>query len=649
MRPLKSVIPGISPLILARESAWRISKRWKSIRFSNELQRECPARFRPVGYYHSDSPRQVDPAQLIWPTYADAISEGKFSVLGYGPQLLGFPPGWDVDFVSGQGWPTKPSSQVTVVRHDRSDVKVPWELSRLQFLPVLGKAWRLTGEPRYRQTAMRLLADWIANQPVGIGVNWTVAMEAALRSISICLTLELFWPFPPEDRNWLAKANESLWHHLLFIESHLEFSHVLRSNHYLSNILGLFCLSAYLEGQGIGDRRVRYARLLEQEILHQVYEDGGDYEASAGYHVLVTQMFFFAYRLMGVSGVVPAASFLKRLRSMYRWMALLADKQGRLPNVGDCDDGRIELLYDDLVRLFSPDAANSLVIPSFLGLTAALLEEPCQWESQDLRWFGDLRHHADAVSRSCEHQSCAEVLVNSGVGVARHNGTSAFLFAVPNGIRGMGSHAHNDKLSVIVRLSEDEFLCDSGTFTYTRDAASRNEFRSTKAHNTVVVDAQEQNRIDGRPIALFSLANDANVGPVECRESDGCPLLFASHTGYQRLGILHKRTLKIDEAGFVRIEDVFTGTGRHSFQAHFHLGPLWTLCEHQPFTNQIVCRVTGPRKVVMSITAAVALRSWSEPARLSTAYGAEFSGTRVCVLAESPPPFALHTHIYWET
>lgn len=636
-------------MILVRETAWRISKRWKRIRFSNELQRECPARFRPVGYYHSNSPREVDAAQIIWPAYADAISEGKFSVLGYGAQFLGFPPRWNVDFVSGKDWPAKPSREITVVRHDRSDVKVPWELSRLQFLPVLGKAWRLTGEPRYRQTAMRLLADWIANQPVGIGVNWTVAMEAALRSISICLTLELFWPFPAEDRQWLAKVNESLWHHLLFIESHLEFSHVLRSNHYLSNIVGLFCLSTHLEGHGIGDRRARYARLLEQEILHQVYGDGGDYEASTGYHVLVTQMFLFAYRLMRVSGIVPAASFLERLRAMYRWMALLADDQGRLPNVGDCDDGRIELLHDDLARLSSPSGANSLLIPSFLGLMAAMLQEPCRWESKDLMWFGDVRHHSAATPQTCENKTSAHVLVNSGIAVARRNGTSAFLFAVPNGIRGMGSHAHNDKLSAIVRLSDDEFLCDSGTFTYTRDASSRNHFRSTAAHNTVLVDDQEQNRIDERPIALFSLSNDAEVSPVECGERDGSFLLSASHSGYRRLGILHQRTVNVDRSGFVHIDDRFTGVGRHSFQAHFHLGPRWGLCELQRLANQIICRLIGPRRVAMSITAAVPLRSWSEPARLSTVYGAEFSGTRICVLAKSRAPFALHTHVYWET
>ena len=82
----------------------------------------------------------------------------------------------------------------------------------------------------------------------------------------------------------------SLWQHLLFIEAHSEFSFLVRSNHYLSNIVGLTTLSAYLDGP-YGAAVERYARAVQREILIQTYPDGGDFEASTGYHVLVAQMF----------------------------------------------------------------------------------------------------------------------------------------------------------------------------------------------------------------------------------------------------------------------------------------------------------------------------------------------------------------------
>jgi hypothetical protein len=87
----------------------------------------------------------------------------------------------------------------------------------------------------------------------------------------------------------------SLWRHLRFIETHSEFSFLVRSNHYLSNIVGLTTLSAYLQGPGMLRRRQRYARAVNREILLQTYPDGGDCEASTGYHVLVAQMFLHSF------------------------------------------------------------------------------------------------------------------------------------------------------------------------------------------------------------------------------------------------------------------------------------------------------------------------------------------------------------------
>ena len=137
-----------------------------------------------------------------------------------------------------------------------------------------------------------MLTDWIVANPLGKGVNWTVAMEAALRGISLCLTMDLLWPFSHEEKLWLDQLTASLWQHLRFIEAHSEFSFLVRSNHYLSNIVGLTTLSASIsQGRGMRRRMAKYALIwCEREILLQTYADGGDCEASTGYHALVAQM-----------------------------------------------------------------------------------------------------------------------------------------------------------------------------------------------------------------------------------------------------------------------------------------------------------------------------------------------------------------------
>lgn len=650
MRPVRSVLTGVSPLMLAREALWRTTRRWKRLRFLAALRRICPVRYCPVGYYHPSVEQYPVAARRTLLCYAELVCEGKFSFLGYGPLPLGFPPPWNLDFVSGKGWPQQPSSSLAVVRHDGSDVKVPWELSRLQFLPVLGKAWKLSGDRRYRQAAKELLSNWIREQPVGFGVNWTIAMEAALRSISICLLLELLWPFRTEEMDWLQEVTLSLWHHLLFIESHIEFSHIVRSNHYLSNLLGLFCLSMFLDGEGMTAKRHQYGSQIEQEILRQVYEDGGDCEASTGYQVFVAQVFAVALRLMQVAGIIPKPSLLARLRRMYQMMEELADVEGRIPHIGDVDDGRVELLLDDVEQLLCASRRHSLTISNFLGLVAALLGEASDRRSEDTAWYGlrpirRLQRHRSGPNSNCPG---AVVFPQSGIAIARQRETEVLFLAIPNGLKGKGSHTHNDKLSLILRIDREELLCDSGTAFYTREAATRNRFRATAAHNTVLVDGQEQNRIDSGKQTLFCLGNEAEVTSIESREEDGCLLLEASHHGYRRIGVLHTRTLLLEPSGFVRINDLFTGIGRHRFQAHYHLGPIWKCESLEEKERQIWCRVQGIRSVEFRLSAPVTLRAWEEPTEISTAYGTTRLTRRICVAADASLPFSLQTRIWWE-
>jgi len=97
---------------------------------------------------------------------------------------------------------------------------------------VLGKAHLITGDERYRDAAKELLSDWMQANPVGVGVNWSLAMEAALRSMSICFLLNLLSPLRAEEQSWLTAVTSSLWQHLVYIEAHIEFSHLISSNHY---------------------------------------------------------------------------------------------------------------------------------------------------------------------------------------------------------------------------------------------------------------------------------------------------------------------------------------------------------------------------------------------------------------------------------
>jgi len=612
----------------------------------------CPVKFRKVQYYVSEIPQIEVTSRALITAYADEICEGRFPFLGYGTQELGHEPNWNVDFVSGLEWPQTPLKDHDGVRFDGSDIKVPCELSRLQFLPILGKAYVLTREERYRESAKRLLSHWIDKNPVGTGVNWSIAMEAALRAMSICFLLSLISPLRPDEEGWLETVTRSLWHHFVYVEAHIEFSYLISSNHYLSNVVGLYCLSQFLEGPSMVPKRRLYCRLVEAEIQRQVYEDGGDYEASIGYHALVTQMFTSALLLMRASKLAPDPSFLERLRRMYRMMDKLASPSGQLPNVGDCDDGRVELLLDDLQQmlLLPVPERNSLRISNLLGVGKCLFGGR-HGSTEDAKWYGLTETNEASSSAVNQPQVCRQrvaIFPQSGIAIAKTEHAEVLFFAVPNGIFGKGSHTHNDKLSFVLRLDGEEVLCDSGTGCYTRDLELRNRFRATAAHNSVMVDGEEQNTFDHGRTGLFWMGTEAEVALVEQWSEDGELFLRASHSGYRRLGVIHARTIRLPEGKPMTIvEDRLSGSGPHCFEINFQLAPGWKVSQVENLQSEIRSRVSGPRELRISFQSTGNVQGRQEESLISMSYGSLVQGSRLRFWGESTFPATLTTTLIW--
>jgi hypothetical protein len=442
-------------------------------------------------------------------------------------------------------------------------------------------------------------------------------MEAALRGISLCLTMELLWPFTNEEQPWLEQMTASLWQHLRFIEAHNEFSFLLRSNHYLSNIVGLMTLSSYL---GLRRRREKYARAVQRELVLQTYKDGGDREASTGYHFLVAQLGLHAFIVQQQSGVAMAPEFQARLGQMFSWMASLADDSGKLPHLGDCDNGRVELLMDDIAQSSLPAAqGHSLRAGTLCKLASRLLPG------------------------TFDHQKPVSVLPESGIAVLRCGQASIVFCAMPNGLQGKGSHSHCDKLSVIFRLGPDEVFCDSGSRCYTRSAERRNLDRSTRVHNTLMIDEAEQNIFSTDPRLLFQSGNEAAVSQITTFEGG----VRASHQGYSRLGIEHQRTVELGERCML-ITDEVSGTGQHLLDLRFVLGPQWHVSFEKITGETVSCFIEGPRRLTLTCEAAQLLTLSVLPTEISREYGAGLLTNCLQIQTAARLPAKVQTRVKWD-
>lgn len=185
---------------------------------------------------------------------AQAAVDHRVTLLG-GEAALGSDIDWSRDFKTGDRWPHGFGLRLQYNQPDRpSDVKVPWELSRLQWLIPLGQAYALDGDERWAEAARDILAHWIAANPYGYTVNWAVTMEVALRIV--CWTW-LFHAFKHarawRDDRFRADFLRSLFLHGEFTERYIERSDV-NGNHFTADAAGLVFAGLFF-GRGAVSRR----------------------------------------------------------------------------------------------------------------------------------------------------------------------------------------------------------------------------------------------------------------------------------------------------------------------------------------------------------------------------------------------------------
>lgn len=332
---------------------------------------------------------------------------------------------WQVDFRSGYRWSElRHALRQPIGRFPGADIKVPWELGKLQHLATLALAREVEkrrdgGEAHIYEAAFRNQAlDFISGNPPGFGVHWHPAMLPAIRGANLLVAWDLFCSggavFDPAFEAVLAA---SAWEHAGRVVNHLEWwDFDERNNHYMADVAGLAVIAAYLPASPVSDTWMSFAAAeLAREVLHQFHEDGSSIEESTAYHAfsldaaiwgLSFSMAAGRARGPGDPGHLPRVvrSRLRRLGAprpdggrlldrVRRATTFLEDvtPDDRLIQIGDNDSGRFMRLFPEW-RGGRPDlmnyrgvrgAAAAFVEGSVHGPEAALIGALCPTERGD--------------------------------------------------------------------------------------------------------------------------------------------------------------------------------------------------------------------------------------------------------------------------
>ena len=296
---------------------------------------------------------------------------------------------WQLDFKSGYRWSEKTwYKSIKHGEHEAVDIKVPWELSRMQHLPLLAREFlspslSYEGKNKLVNEFRNQILDFIATNPLRHGVNWACPMDISIRASNWLLAYDIFcsqgYIF---DEDFKHHFKMSIYYHGKHIVNNLEWNHGKRANHYLSNISGLAFIACYLSTSKELDGWLSFSiQQLLAEVDHQFFDEGTNFEGSTAYHCLSSEMVFFttcillgihADRLLslrktklGLFGSIRNKSsealeiynlkdeeiytkqpspfsedYFKKLASMSNFMKDITKPDGSFPQIGDNDSGR---------------------------------------------------------------------------------------------------------------------------------------------------------------------------------------------------------------------------------------------------------------------------------------------------------------------
>ncbi len=517
-------------------------------------------------------------------TAEDALA-GRFSLLGHDALEFGKPPDspidWHLDPVTCKRAPDSHWSRLHPLDPlNGGDPKVVWELNRHAHFVTLGQAYWLTGDNRYAEGVVDQISAWIDSNPVGMGINWASSLEVSFRSIAWLWALHMCVESREVTPDFFARTLKSLIEHGRHIERYLSY-YFSPNTHLTGEALGLFYLGLALPElcRAKGWRSLGLRILLDQ-APKQVRPDGVYFEQSTYYHRYTTDFYTHVFALTRANDIMVEREseimLWQKLEALLNHLMWITRPDGSSPLVGDDDGGR-------LIKL-APRAANDF--RDTLAIGAAILKRG-DWKyvageaPAELLWLiGPEGVECYDRLRAETPREISQEFMSGGYFVMRdgwgRDSSFALIDCGPHGSeRGCG-HAHSDALSIEFASRGVTWLVDPGTFVYAADAKTRNEFRSTASHNTVMVDGQPQS-IASKP---FSWRTAAKCRLHEFIEHSDAIFFQGSHDGYERLHdpVTHTRSvlfvkpdLRDNLPEYLIVRDQFTANKHHHYSIRYHL------------------------------------------------------------------------------
>jgi uncharacterized heparinase superfamily protein len=363
------------------------------------------------------------------------------------------------------------------------------------------------------------ILDWIARHPLGRGqVGWE-PYPTSLRLMNwLGVCFGKFRGRSREDHELQRALWGSVYLQAEWLRRNLE-THLL-GNHLLENGAALAFAGSCFEEEAWLENGIE---ILVEQIPEQILPDGMHFERSPMYHARVTYL-----------------------------LGLLAATKSEL--LKEIVDEPLKRMRQALAQLCHPDGDIALLNDSAFGIYNA---------------------PGELLGREAKAETGEWALPDAGYyGWRGEDGTYLVCDAGPIGPDYIPGHAHGDIFSFELSFKGRRLVVDSGVYDYV-PGDMRRYCRSTRAHNTVEIDGQDQCEFWD----AFRVGRRGRPRDVQWEPHAAGFRLSGWHDGYMRLAGApkHRRTFVFDRLEGLEVSDVLSSRKPCAVKSRVHLCPSWRI------------------------------------------------------------------------
>jgi uncharacterized heparinase superfamily protein len=396
----------------------------------------------------------------------------------------------------------------------------------------LGVAQIERADERLYKCLRALVVDWHKSNPVAGTIGWD-SYPTSLRVVNWIKAYHFFEEMISQDTAFRSLFLGSLYAQVSFLENNLEY-HLL-NNHIVENGRALLLGGLFFRGADAQRWRDRGVGILWQELRRQVCEDGGQFERSPMYHAAVLLVYAEAATVLENCHFEVPRWVTRKIEEMVRHLALMCHPDGEIA------------FFNDAALGMTPPAQSILKALSILGYDNAWDQSKPDDGLVPLPDSGYYLMHCSGQGHYC--------VFDCG----------------PLGPDYQPGHGHCDTLSYEWSFRGKRVIVDSGVDDYYRQDDWRSYYRSTRAHNTVMVDGQEQSEIWGN----FRVGRRAHPLSVDWHTDDRIITVCGGHNGYEYLpgDVLHYRSIALIDSTVLIVFDRILGSKNHHIESFIHFHP----------------------------------------------------------------------------